>query len=48
MIITSRGAVLRGAYGRLTGDRDVLLEAAGKFREIGARFEEQCTLSLAR
>ncbi|TCC02757.1 ATP-binding protein [Kribbella soli] len=41
-------AVLRRAQGRLTGDRDTLLEAAGKFHQIGARFEERCTLSLAR
>ncbi len=41
-------AVLRRAEGRLTGDRGALLEAAGMFRRIGARFEEECTLSLAR
>lgn len=41
-------AVLRRAQGRLTGDRDVLLEAVGMFGRIGARFEAECTLSLAR
>ncbi|TDW83509.1 LuxR C-terminal-related transcriptional regulator [Kribbella sp. VKM Ac-2566] len=41
-------AVLRRAQARLTGDRDALLEAAGMFRRIGARFEEQYTIGLAR
>jgi hypothetical protein len=41
-------AVLRRAEGRLTGDRDALVEAAGKFAQIGARFEERYTLGLAR
>jgi predicted ATPase/DNA-binding CsgD family transcriptional regulator len=41
-------AVLRRAQGRLTGDRDALVEAAEMFGQIGARFEERYTRSLAR
>jgi predicted ATPase len=41
-------AVLLRSRGRLDGDRAVLGQAADRFGQIGARFEQQCTLDLAR